>query len=108
MPARKKEPEDLTAKKELALEVIDRVGYFVGMAMSTVRLTTHPRIIALGGGASTYEGMLEKIRDTFDKTCLPLYREGVEIVRPSVPTSLVGEGAIIFARDTFFPEERGA
>ena len=66
-----------------------RQGYFVGMAMSTVRLTTHPRIIALGGGASTYEGMLEKIRDTFDKTCLPLYREGVEIVRPSVPTSLV-------------------
>ena len=25
MPARKKEPEDLTAKKELALEVIDRL-----------------------------------------------------------------------------------
>ncbi len=95
-------------KDPKAMEVIDRVGYFVGMAMSTVRLTAHPKVIALGGGASTYEGMFEKIRDTFDKTCLPLYREGVEIIRPNVPTSLVGEGAIIFARDTFFPEERGA
>jgi len=93
-------------KDPAALALIDKIGYFVGMAMSTVRLTAHPKVIALGGGASTYEGMFEKVKDTFEKTCLPLYREGVEIIRPNVPTSLVGEGAIIFARNTFFPEER--
>ncbi len=31
MPARKKEPEDLTAKKKLALEVIDRLKKSIRM-----------------------------------------------------------------------------
>ena len=87
-----------------AVALIEHAGKFVGMALSTVRLASHPSVIAIGGGASTYQGMFEKIKETFFSTCLPLYREGVEIIRPNVPTSLVGEGAILFARNTFFPE----
>ena len=41
MPARKKEPEDLTAKKELALEVIDRLKRNIRMPAAHWTTITH-------------------------------------------------------------------
>lgn len=41
MPARKKTPEDLTAKKALALEVIDRLKKSIPMPGVRWTMTTH-------------------------------------------------------------------
>ena len=51
MPARKKEPEDLTAKKKLALEVIDRLKKEYPDAATTLKTRADTEIKKLGCGA---------------------------------------------------------
>ncbi len=80
-----------------AVTVIQKAGYYVGMSLSAVRLATGAKTIVIGGGASTFPGMIETIRETFERTCLPLYRDGVSVHGPQDPTMLVGRGAIISA-----------
>jgi len=89
---------------EKAVALVKKAGYFTGLALNTVRLTAGAKIIAIGGGASSYDGVFEAIEDAFVKTCLPLYRDGVKVLKPDASTSLVGQGAIVFAQQTFFGE----
>ncbi len=85
---------------ELALEAIDRVGQYLGLALANIHTLINPEMILLGGGMMALKKyFMTTLLSTMKKHILPVADQGRELVREARfenDAVLLG-GAAIFA-----------
>ncbi|MDM5199700.1 ROK family glucokinase [Fictibacillus enclensis] len=72
-------------KDELALYVLELVGYHLGFMLANLGCTINPGKIVLGGGVSKAgDKILDPVKRNFEKFALPLVKEGAEFAIASL------------------------
>jgi glucokinase len=64
----------------LALRVVDRVCYMLGLALGNLANTLNPESIVIGGGVSAAgEFLLDRVRDNFEKFAFSTVRSSTQL-----------------------------
>ncbi len=83
----------------LAVELIERAGYFVGLGIVTLMHCFNPQILVVGGGVThTGDLLFKPMRQAVDSYVMdPAYSEKVPIVRAALGdnVALIGAGALV-------------
>jgi glucokinase-like ROK family protein len=94
----------------LAVEVLDRAGTAIGVAVAgLVNMLNLPLVVISGGLASAGELLLGPIRVAVRQRCLPMLAAGLSIVGAQLVQDAVGLGAVrlvlqeVFSKPELFP-----
>lgn len=91
------------AGDKVALEVLERAGSYVGMAVANLVHLFNPQRIIIGGGVSNAGPLLfDPIRETTRRRLMPIYRDTFDIVPSELgdDVGLLGAAALAFARSS--------
>lgn len=87
---------------KLALDIVRRAGFIVGLGLTSLLHIFNPEIVVLGGGVSTLGDLLfDPMRETIRKYCIdPAYWQDLHIKPAELGenVSLVGAAALVITR----------
>lgn len=87
---------------KIALQIYQRAGVYIGIAVSNVLVTVGPRKVVIGGGVSQVGDMLlDPIRQTVEERVFMMPKERVEIVTAQLGTKAGLIGAAVWAREYY-------